>query len=43
VREMAARLPDKRWPAAFDFLLRVKLNQGLDIIRSECVAARTRP
>ncbi len=40
VRAMSARLPAKQWPAAFDYLLRVTLNNGVDIIRSECIAAR---
>ena len=40
VRTMAERLQGKGWPAAFDYLLRVKLSQGIDVIRAECIAAR---
>ncbi len=43
VKQMAAGLRGERWPGSFDYLLRVDLNQGLDIVRSECIARRSHP
>ncbi len=31
----------KRWPAHFEFLLRITLDHGLDVLRTEYVASRT--
>ena len=41
VKQMAAGWHGERWPSSFDYLLRVDLHQGLDIVRSECIARRS--
>lgn len=48
VTEMAGRLPQhgasqsRTWPSSFEYLLKVHLSHGVDIIQSECVASRTK-
>jgi hypothetical protein len=31
----------RRWPSHFEYLLRVTLDHGLDVLRTECIASRT--
>ena len=38
--EKKARSTDE-WPSHFEYLLRVTLDRGLDVLRSECIASRT--
>jgi len=46
VKEMKRRLLGKqnsdgaKWPLSFEYLLRTRLNQGVDIVQSECLASR---
>jgi hypothetical protein len=47
VAAMSARLGQKRtrstqWPSHFEYLLRATLDHGLDLLRTECLASRTR-
>lgn len=32
---------DQQWPSHFEYLLRVTLDHGLDVVRTECIANRT--
>jgi hypothetical protein len=46
VAAMSARLTkrnpdDTAWPSHFEYLLRVTLDHGLDLLRTECLASRT--
>ena len=47
VREMAGRLPhhgaprSRVWPSSFEYLLKVHLSHGVDIIQSDGIASRT--
>ena len=46
IQEMRRRLPHSgssqatAWPASFEHLLRIRLNQGIDIVSAECIASR---
>jgi len=47
VAAMSARLPQRLgeprfWPSHFEYLLRVTLDRGLDVLRTECLTSRTR-
>jgi hypothetical protein len=49
IAEMAERLPGRGtsqarvWPSSFEYLLKVHLSHGVDIIQSDCLASRTTP
>jgi len=47
VAAMSARLPQRLgeprfWPSHFEYLLRVTLDRGLDVLRTECLTSRTK-